>query len=552
MWNHLIPKSFIGDITEAGTSLIRFVDNYQILQSALKSATFYALAKGAITAKNSLVQMTTDIKNVSTAFSQLDAVQKSSLGTAEYANNISALGKTVSTLTDKQAKLILSTKTLSDTQKIEILKATGLGEAEAKAKLQTLGLAQANQTATASTFSLSGAVKTLWSILEANPILVLTAAFTAFTTIQQKVQRENEKIQESAVEAIKQYNEQAQSLEDLRQKYIDIVDSEDSTAKKTEELNKWKQTLIETYGLEKEAIEQVNLAREDGLKLIDDEIIKNKINGAETWLTDNKKAYEDAQKKLLGANNSTETAVIPKANIIMNVDKSALDDYSENFDDIIKQLTIKNPTKDNPLAQIKIQGSNVLQQYENLSKILNEITSIEVTKGLNKSEQELYDALLAKQREYKKVVTDDMKDIVENGKKYTSMIQLYNFENVSADTYKQFRDKFLESLGYGYKKDSEDFSLDIEKTLLDMLPDLENAYRGIEITDIIDTTNTDEIVEDISTVENAVEDLEKSLEKLSKSASSYVSNQKTISNAFAEIEKYGQLSASTIQSLDFL
>lgn len=555
--NNLVPENLVGDLTEAGTSLIRFADNYQILQSALKSVTFYALAKGAITAKNSLVGMTTDLKNVSTAFSQLEAVQKSSLGTAEYANNINALGKTVGTLTDKQAKLVLSTKSLSNSQRIAILNAAGLEDAEAEQRLATLGLSQANTTATASTFSLSGSMKALFNVLSANPVLLLTAAFTAFTTIQQKVKRENEEMRKSAVEAIKQYDEQAKSLEDLRQKYIDICDSENSSAKKTEELNEWKKTLIETYGLEKQAIEQVNLAREDGLKLIDDEIIKNKINSAETWLTDNKKAYEDAQKKLLGANNSTETAVISRANIVMNIDKSALDDYSENFDDIMKQLTIKNPTKDNPLAQIKIQGSNVLQQYENLSKILNEITSIEVTKGLNKSEQELYDALLAKQKEYKKVVTDDMKDIVENGKKYTSMIQLYNFEtdnginfqNVSADTYKQFRDKFLESLGYGYKKDSEAFSLDIEKTLLDMLPDLENSYRGIEITDIIDTSNADEISEDISKITSSLDDLTDKYNELSKSAESYTKAQKTLTDALKEQKEYGQLSANTIQSL---
>lgn len=557
MWNHLIPDGFIGDITEAGTATIKFVDSYNVLQTTLKSAVFYGLAKGIILAKDGFASMVTNVKNVSTAFVQLEAVQKSSIGTTEYANNINALGTTISSLTDNQTKLLLSTKSLSDSQRIAILKATGLEEAEAKAKLQTWGLVSAENGATTATFSLSGSMKALWNVLEANPILILTAAFTAFTAIQQTVQRNNEEMRESAIEAIDKYDEQSQALDDLRQKYIDICDSEDSTSKKTEELNEWKKTLIETYGLEKEAIEQVNLAREDGLKLIDDEIIKNQINGAETWLTDNRKAYEDAQKKLLGANNSAETSVIPKANIVMNIEKNALDDYSENFDDIIKQLTIKNPTKDNPLAQIKIQGSNVLQQYENLSKILNDITSIEVTKGLNKSEQELYDALLAKQAEYKKVVTDDMRDIVENGKKYTSMIQLYNFEtdsginfdNVSDDTYKEFRDKFLESLGYGYKKDNEDFSLDIEKILLDMLPDLENSYRGIEITDIVDTSNADEISEDINSVANAVDDLEKSFEKLSKSASSYVSNQKTLTSSYDEIKEHGQLSASIIQSL---
>ncbi len=551
LWNSLLPNDFVGNMTDAGTAVVQFTDKYQILQTAIKSATFYALAKGAIAAKNSLSGMVTDIKNVSYA---MELATQSGTMTQ---NKLMSLSTAFKNLNDNQLKLVLSNSKLSEAETIQILKLTGLEEAEAKAKLQTLGLSQANDTATASTFSLSGAFKTLWATIAANPVVALTMAFTAFTAIQQTVKRQNEEMRESAVEAIDKYNEQSQALDDLRQKYIDICDSENSTAKKTEELNEWKKTLIETYGLEKEAIEQVNLAREDGLKLIDDEIIKNQINSAETWLTDNKKAYKDAKKKLLGVNNSTETSVIPKANIVMNIEKGLLDDYSENFDDILKQLTIKNPTKDNPLAQIKIQGSNVLQQYENLSKILNDITSIEVTKGLNKSEQELYDALLKKQAEYKKVVTDDMKDILENGKKYTDMIKLYNFqtddginfENVSADTYKEFRDKFLESLGYGYKKDSEDFSLDVEKILLDMLPDLENAYRGIEISDIVDTSNADEIKEEINSVAESIDDLEKSYDELSKSADNFTKSHKTLTDALKEQKEHGQLSADTIKSL---
>lgn len=551
LWNDILPTEFVGNMVDAGTAVVQFTDKYQILQTALKSAVFYGLAKGIINTKSSLVGMANDIKNVSYA---MDLASKGSSLTSQQFKSLQTVA---GVLSDSQLKLVLSTDKLTYAEKLQIVQSNNMTTAEAEQRLATLGLAQANQTATASTFSLSGSMKALFNVLSANPVLLLTAAFTAFTTIQQKVQRENEKMRESAVEAIKQYDEQTKSLEDLRQKYIDIIDSEDSTTKKTEELNKWKQTLIETYGLEKEAIEQVNLAREDGLKLIDDEIIKDKIKGAETWLTENKNAYEDAKKKLLGANNSTETAVISRANIVMNIDKSALDDYSENFDDIMKQLTIKNPTKDNPLAQIKIQGSNVLQQYENLSKILNEITSIEVTKGLNKSEQELYDALLAKQKEYKRIVTDDMKDIVENGKKYTNMIQLYNFEtdnginfqNMSSNTYKEFRDKFLESLGYGYKKDSEDFSLDVEKILLDMLPDLENSYRGIEITDIIDTTNADEISEDIGKVTCSLDNLTDKYNELSKSAESYTKAQKTLTDALKEQKEYGQLSADTIKSL---
>lgn len=551
LWNNLLPTEFVGDVTDATTSVIQFTDKYSILNTMLKSAVFYGLSKGLILAKDGFTGMVTSVKNVSAAMNL--ATQSGAMTSQRFAD----LQNMTKVLTDSQLKLVLSNSNLSKSEMIKLLSVDDVTTAEAEQRLATLGITQANQQATTATFSLSGAFKTLWSVLASNPVLTLTMAFTGLVTIYQTVQRKNKEMQESAVEAINKYNEQEKSLEDLRQKYIDICDSENSTAKKTEELNEWKKTLIETYGLEKEAIEQVNLAREDGLKLIDDEIIKNQINSAETWLTDNKKAYEDAKKNLLGANNSTETAVIPKANIVMNIEKGALDDYSENFDDIMKQLTIKNPTKDNPLAQIKIQGSNVLQQYENLSKILNDITSIEVTKGLNKSEQELYDALLRKQKEYKKIVTDDMRDIVENGKKYTSMIQLYNFEtdsginfeNVTTGTYKEFRDKFLESLGYAYKKDSEDFSLDIEKILLDMLPDLENSYRGINIEDIIDTSNADETSENIGKVTSSLDDLTDKYNELSKSAESYTKAQKTLTDALKEQEEHGQLSADSIRSL---
>ena len=343
--------------------------------------------------------------------------------------------------------------------------------------------------------------------------------------ITKLVNRQKE-LAEQAKESAEKYNEQTKALDDLRQQYINIVDSESDVSKKTEELNKWKETLIETYGFEKEAIEKVNLEREKGLGLLDDEITKNRINSAETWLTENKDSYEDAKKKLTSRNNSSENAVIPQANVVTQVTKDALNDFSDNFNDILKQFSISNPTKDNPLAQIKLKGSNTLKQYENLNEILNEITSIKVTKGLNDAEEKLYNSLLAKQKAYKKVVTDDIIEIYETGNKYTNSIKLFNFEtdnginfeNVTQDTYKEFRDKFLKSLGLGDKKDSTAFSLDIEQVLLDMMPDFEKSYREAA-TKIEDGINTDinvtpNITFDYSTYSEQVDDIVKNVDKV--------------------------------------
>ena len=177
---------------------------------------------------------------------------------------------------------------------------------------------------------------------------------------------------------------------------------------------------------------------------------------------------------------------------------------------------------------------------------------------MNDAEEDLYNSLLAKQKAYKKVVTDDIKDIYETGNKYTNSIKLFNFETdnginfntVTQDTYKEFRDKFLESLGLGDKKDSTAFALEIEQTLLDMMPDFEKVYRGIEdnATDIAQETN-DAISNSAETASKSLEDLQKAYDELSKSASNYTKNQKSITSAFEEQEKYGQLSASTIQEL---
>lgn len=552
LWNNLIPNGFVGDITDAATGLVQFTDEYQVLQTAIKSAAFYALAKGIVSAKNGFAGLITDVKNVSYA---MDMVSSSSAMTKEQFESFSLV---LGGLSDKQLKLVLSNSKLTESEMVKALTIDGTTEAEARQKLATLGITQANQQAAVSTFSLNGSMKALFATISANPVMVLTMAFTALVSIYQKVQREQEEARKNAVESAEKYNEQATSLANLRQEYINIVDSESDVSKKTEELNKWKETLIETYGFEKEAIEKVNLEREKGLGLLDDEITKNRINSAETWLTENKDSYEDAKKVLTSRNNSSENAVIPQANVVTQVTKDALNDFSDNFNDILKQFSISNPTKDNPLAQIKLKGSNTLEQYENLNEILNEITSIKVTKGLNDAEEELYNSLLAKQKAYKKVVTDDIKDIYETGNKYTNAIKLFyfetengiNFDNVTQDTYKEFRDKFLESLGLGDKKDSTAFSLDIEQVLLDMMPDFEKSYRGIEdsVTDEIQNV-ADTTAESSETASKSLEDLQKSYDDLSKSASSFTKVQKTFTSALEEQEKHGQLSASTIQEL---
>ena len=97
-----------------------------------------------------------------------------------------------------------------------------------------------------------------------------------------------------AVENANAYKDQKKELESLKQKYIEIMDSEKDEATKAKELDSIKNTLAETYGVEKEALDKLNESRQAGLDLMDEEAYKN----AETVTNENSQAYRKATKRV--------------------------------------------------------------------------------------------------------------------------------------------------------------------------------------------------------------------------------------------------------------
>lgn len=118
--------------------------------------------------------------------------------------------------------------------------------------------------------------------------------------IQKLVNAEKEAI-EHANEMTTAYKSQKQEVENLRQEYLDIVDSTESEAKKSEELYKWKKKLIQAYGYEKSAIEGVTTARATGLKFFDKEEYDNAIE----IINQNNKddVYKKLYEKMYGENS---------------------------------------------------------------------------------------------------------------------------------------------------------------------------------------------------------------------------------------------------------
>lgn len=256
LWSNLLPADFLGNMTEATTATVQFIDKYKILQTLMKSALFYGAAKGIVFLGDSAKTAWNSIKQLSAAMTTLDAVQKSR-NTANYANNLLSLGNACKGLKDKQLQLVLSTKSLTTAEKQQVLVTAGLTTEEAAAKIQTLGLATAETTATAAAFSLSGALKALWATIAANPLGAITLALTLIVTAVNAVQQAEEEAREATKELAEKTREEIDELYDLYDAYTDAKKAIENGTGSKEDLTTATENLITKIGIEREELQKL-------------------------------------------------------------------------------------------------------------------------------------------------------------------------------------------------------------------------------------------------------------------------------------------------------
>ncbi len=104
-------------------------------------------------------------------------------------------------------------------------------------------------------------------------------AITLFSALKMAIDADNqaqEEARQRAEEAANAANKEIDALDELQTQYEAIIDSTATEAEKTAELDQWKKTLVETYGFEKEIIDEINLSREKSIELINAETIAAK------------------------------------------------------------------------------------------------------------------------------------------------------------------------------------------------------------------------------------------------------------------------------------
>lgn len=210
-----------------------------------------------------------------------------------------------------------------------------------------------------------------------------------------------------AVENANAYNDQKKELESLRQKYIEIMDSEKDEATKAKELDTIKNTLAETYGVEKEALDKLNESRQAGLDLMDEEAVKN----AEIVINKNQEAYNKYSKEAM----DTETGT---SKTYGKTDRDGSYDNRKKQEEDVRKLLEKYgiiaTAEDysipfNPITDRRFSfnyGENSYISYKNIEGALSDLSATERKSGLNEVEQKVIDALRKKSSELEKYLYD--------------------------------------------------------------------------------------------------------------------------------------------------
>lgn len=170
-----------------------------------------------------------------------------------------------------------------------------------------------------------------------------------------------EEARKKAVEASKAYEDQKKQIEDLKNKYIEIMDSEKDEATKAKELDSIKNTLAETYGVEKEALDKLNESRQAGLDLMDEESEAD-LN---KYLNDNKDAYDAAVNKFDNVFNSK----FDRESDLFSIEWVDPQKYNEVFKEL-SNFGITGSYDKSQQKQTMILGKDAKESYENVEKAI--------------------------------------------------------------------------------------------------------------------------------------------------------------------------------------
>lgn len=335
-----------------------------------------------------------------------------------------------------------------------------------------------------------------------------------------------------AVENASAYNNQKKELESLKQKYIEIMDSEKDETTKAKELDSIKNTLAETYGVEKEALDKLNESRQAGLDLMDEEAVKN----AKTVINENQASYNKYSKEAMDTETGKSNYYQRKTGedgtyAEQNNQEQAIRKFLEQYGINAKVEKDNQNTLHNFAFEY---GESAYSAYENINDALSKLSEKEQKEGLNPIEQVVINQLRIDSDKLKKYLYDSdngIDNIMSSTAdafwtEYSSEFEKASnksFDDIDTlDGLEQWKQGFIDSLG-DFANDPY-FSQYIEKIFDEKKKEIQNAVAQTEQAIAYSTVNVTEL-------NTKLEETSEKLDKITTSASKV---QSALKSAFSK------------------
>lgn len=141
-------------------------------------------------------------------------------------------------------------------------------------------------------------------------ITLVSVGMSAYNSSQEETIANEEELAQKHKETTKAAMDEADAIDSIRDEYLAIIDSSGSYTDKLQSLHEWQSKIIAQYGLEEDAIRKVNLAREDGIQILDAEILRKKREAIAEATAGYQDAYNtlhaDTYHSAIGAIEGTE------------------------------------------------------------------------------------------------------------------------------------------------------------------------------------------------------------------------------------------------------
>ncbi len=440
-----ISTEMVGDIIDAGTAVLEFVDDTNLLQGALAGLATVGVVKAFSAITTGVMDAATKLTEFNNA---LSLISMGNLGTQE----IEQLAAMTANLSQSQLKAVLSSEALSTEQRIAILTTQGMTTAQAEATLASMGLATAEGAATTTTVTLSGAFKGLWATLMANPLVLIATGVAAAVVAIGKLADMQKEAAESAKEMADSMREEAQeaaeevkTLDELIDKYKELAKSDNQDSGTRAEIRDIQSQITDLVGSQADNLDLVN-------GKLDEELAKlNEIEKKEA-----QKAAEKAVGNYKAAVEESDTAIASDSFLFVN-DYVYTGKREKELEKILKDGGYGNNVQSGGFFGNTLF---VMDEYDNdMKKLENAEEKAEYLRGMleyieknyeDYSSSKMYSAISSQISAYDEI-TQKQKEAAETLLSTVASEEKYNDKLNglvvdSADSYEQYRQTLIDTI----------------------------------------------------------------------------------------------------------